>query len=282
MSALWLITRVFSSAYLFSWSMVTTVARHVLAPRWHWRGTTCIPAVAFGASTDGISGNVVAVLVFNMLLYPCAAMFLVQHRAERLLDPLQYESATVAVLTAGYCPQLTPAQAMAALVSTGSSHGRILSGQSKQGQLAHKLAMAAAKQTSEAMSSRLGQLSQYLLSYAFAIVKQLQLGIVLCALWLTHDQVTRAVATICTLSVVALLTALLKPYKVPQLNRLDVACNLIVIAHVLILLAVPPDTRGLLWGLFALHATVSSRLLWHAGWGRLDGCDSAPFALPLR
>ena len=264
---LWVAARTLSSLYLLVWGISTSAALQVLSPTWEHAGGAWLPAASLAArANDTLRGVAGCLLLMNTLLFPVMGTLVIQKHTEAVLDPGHHASATLSVLTAGYRIQLTQAEAeryAQRLAAAGAVQGGVHLNAATRG-----LISAAARDVSRRMEARCCGLAKYIPSHGFALVRQLQVALVLGALWLLLDMRARLLLTGFTLCGSLLLSHALAPFSLPKLNTLDRNSTAAVLVQAVLMFAA--GERG---DVQLLLLCIHSIVLMLIGWAVLLGAS---------
>jgi len=260
-TALWSVTRLVASIYVFVWASTLSASLQMIAPGVRVGDASYITASSLALdamqNTPLVSIAAVSLAVFGGLL-PVYLLVFLTGNASRVLDVHRHESVTVAVLTTGYRLQLTSAETdrlvrqQLAIKRRASAHASATGKtpiSSKDSQQDMVLSMA--REVSKRMEARCCGLAKYIPSHGFALVRQIQTVLVLCALWLLLDEIARACVIVLALVIAMALTYVLQPYALPELNSLDMQASLAVMLHVIVLVAGGWPLLGI--GVWAVH-----------------------------
>ena len=255
----WAALRFIASLCLFLWAGAMGAALQVLAPGLSLGGGEWVSAASM--STDILTNRtlvglgVAAVGVFGFAI-PLAMLVFLRGRAVKVLDNEHHASVTVAILTTGYRLQLNAQEAKQLVRQQMSSESR---DKQKLDVATNAAVLYMAQEVSRRMESRCCGLAKYVPSHGYALVRQMQTVMVLCALWLLLEPLSRAITIITALVAAIILTYTLQPYALPELNRLDMQASLAVALHVIVLMA--GGWPILSTGVWVFHALTGSVLI---------------------
>ena len=250
----WAGARFLASIYLFLWAGAISASLQVLAPRLEAGDSSWVTAASLAMDINTVQHLVVlavaAVAVFGFVI-PLGLMAYLRGRGITVLDANSHASVTVAILTSGYRLQLTPVETrqLVQVQMVASKAGRKLDTDTNAA--VYKMA----QEVSRRMEARCCGLAKYIPSHGFALVRQIQTVLVLCALWLLIEPISRAAVIILALAAAVALTYVLQPYALPELNSLDMQASIAVAIHVLVL--VPggwPHLNAVVWVMHAITA----------------------------
>ena len=251
----WGTVRFLSSLYLFLWAGVIGISLQILAPKHRVDGMLWIAASSLATNTkDAPLLELLALVALGLfgLLVPVVSITCLRGRANHVLDKQHHASVIVAILTAGYRLQLTQAEAEAVVRrNLGTTNDRDFD------DAAHIASMA--RSISERMEKRCCGLVHWVPSHSFAMVRQLQMVIVLSALWLSFDSTVRAAAIVFALLSSATITILVKPYALEELNTLDIMACFAVVLHTCT--AALDLWQTLFWAVWSVHGLTTFAIL---------------------
>jgi hypothetical protein len=179
-----------------------------------------------------------------------ALIALLNGRAGQILDTNGHASVTLAIFTSGYRLQLSNREATdlvrKQLSDAPSKHTSGTAGGTNE-----SLILSMAEAASRRMEARCCGLARFVPSHGFALVRQMQVVMVLSALWLLQEPWSRAALLLVSLAFGVGLTIMVEPYALRELNRMDVQSSMAVMLHCLVLVTGTWDYLGYAVG--ALH-----------------------------
>ena len=257
----WGSVRCVASVYLFLWAGAISASLQVLAPGFEASGARWVTASSLAVdalSSAHLRNTAHVALVFFGFVVPLLLLGALRGRASLVLDTEHHASVTLAILTTGYRLQLTGSEAeqlvRVQLQTAKGDKGGAVASSSDNTQI-----LRMAREVSRRMEARCCGLAKYVPSHGFALVRQIQTVLVLCALWLMLQPGSRAAVVLLTLVASALLTYSLQPYALPELNSLDITANLVVGLHALA--AYLDAWAALQWVVWPLHAATALLLV---------------------